>query len=159
MRMSIAAAAALAVLAATPIASAAEPEQHQHTHPPERPVQPAAPAAGPVRTVDVEARDMAFAPREIQVHAGETLRLVIHNAGELRHEFVIGTLAEQQAHQAMMRQMPDMTHQDDNAVSLEPGETKTLVHRFGSEPELTFACNIPGHAEAGMIGRFVLLPP
>jgi len=35
--------------------------------------------------------DMRFAPREIQIKLGETVRLVAVNAGKVLHEIVIGT--------------------------------------------------------------------
>jgi len=154
--------ATLTLLAAASSASAAEPDQHGHMHSMDhrmhQPAQSAAPADS-LRTVEIEARDTAFNTRAIRVHAGLTLRLVITNKGELRHEFAIGTLVEQRAHRAMMRQMPDMKHADDDMLTLEPGETRVLVHRFGLDTDMTFACNIPGHAEAGMTGRFVLVQP
>ena len=50
----------------------------------------------------------------------------------------------------MMREMPNMEHKDPNAVILEPGESATLKWRFKGGETVVFACNIPGHYEAGM---------
>lgn len=47
-----------------------------------------------------------------------------------------------------------MGHDDPNAVMVQPGETKELIWRFERAGELQFACNVPGHYESGMIGRF-----
>lgn len=106
------------------------------------------------RTVRLEARDTAFNLKQIQVRPGETVRFVITNKGEVPHEFSIASPAEHQEHRAMMREMPDMVHQDPNVVTLQPGETKELVWRFGRDGELEFSCNLPGHAEQGMTGAF-----
>ena len=51
--------------------------------------------------------------------------------------------------------MMDMAaaHGDDaNAVFLKAGETRELVWRFGKAGRIEFACNVPGHYEAGMKG-------
>jgi uncharacterized cupredoxin-like copper-binding protein len=39
-------------------------------------------------------------------------------------------------------------------VLVEPGQTKELVWKFTKATELDFACNMPGHYEAGMVGTF-----
>ena len=48
--------------------------------------------------------------------------------------------------------MEDMKHDDPNSVLVEPGKTGELVWKFTKPTELEFACNIPGHYEAGMAG-------
>lgn len=50
----------------------------------------------------------------------------------------------------MMREMQAMKHADPNAVTLAPGESARLAWRFLGNDEVVFACNIPGHVEAGM---------
>ena len=54
----------------------------------------------------------------------------------------------------MMRKMPNMDHEDPNTVSLAAGETARLSWRFMGDDAVVFACNIPGHFEAGM--KYVL---
>lgn len=107
------------------------------------------------RTVRIEARDMAFNVKQIQVRAGETVRFVITNTGKLRHEFVIASHAEHFEHRAMMQQMPNMEMGNEpNAVTIDPGQTKELIWKFGKDTDVEFACDIPGHAESGMTGAF-----
>ena len=55
------------------------------------------------------------------------------------------------AHGAMMK------HDDPNSVLLRPGETKELIWRFAGGMTLEFACNVPGHYEAGMVGELKVL--
>ena len=108
------------------------------------------------RTVRVEALDDAFNVTEIRVRAGETVRFVVTNKSYEPHEFAIASAEEQQEHRTMMKQMPNMVHHDNNVVTVNPGETKELVWQFGKDTNVTFACNIPGHAEHGMQGVFRL---
>lgn len=57
------------------------------------------------RTIDIVMRDNSYQPQRIQVRAGETVRFRVRNAGELLHEFNIGTAAMHQRHQREMQAM------------------------------------------------------
>ncbi|HEX7125215.1 MAG TPA: cupredoxin family protein [Thermodesulfobacteriota bacterium] len=109
-------------------------------------------AADVTRTVRIEARDIAFDVRRLEVRAGETVRFVVTNVGRLPHEFAIGTREELAAHRRAMVGMPNMVHDEPNVLGLRPGETKALIWRFAGRGDIEFACNIPGHTEAGMRG-------
>ena len=91
-----------------------------------------------------------FTPGLDSLKHGESIKFVVRNDGNIKHEFSIGNAKEQMAHAEMMRKMPDMHHSDPNTVSLEPGESGTLAWKFMGEDTVVFACNIPGHFEAGM---------
>ncbi|SDG11578.1 Uncharacterized copper-binding protein, cupredoxin-like subfamily [Limimonas halophila] len=111
------------------------------------------------RTVKIEAKGMGFSPERISVQPGETVRFVVHNRGQLRHSFLIGTRAEQRAHEKRMQGMSReqlASHDDPNMLMLKPGETGTLVWTFGDDVrgDARFACHIPGHYKAGMRGDF-----
>lgn len=108
------------------------------------------------RTIKITALDIKYDKREIQAKAGETIKFVVTNTGKLRHEFMIGDMEEQRQHAEMMKQMPDMLHEDANTLTLEPGETKSLVWQFTKAGKLEVACHIPGHYEAGMKSRIVV---
>jgi len=94
----------------------------------------------------------------LDLKQGEVVRFVVTNRGKLRHEFSIGSEAEQSAHRRMMIEMPDMVHEDANTVTVELGETRELIWQFDGENLLVFACNIPGHSEAGMVAEVKLRP-
>lgn len=49
-------------------------------------------------------------------------------------------------------------HHDGNSVLVEPGKTAELTWTFGSATELEFACNMPGHYQAGMVGKMKVAP-
>lgn len=106
------------------------------------------------RTIEVDMDDkMRFTPSEIEVKARETVRFVITNSGQLPHEMVIGSIEELKAHAAEMLEMPDMDHDDPNMITVEPGQSGELVWQFDDPTEVDFACLIPGHTEAGMVGK------
>lgn len=112
------------------------------------------------RTVHVDLLDtMRFAFNEpLDLKRGEAVRFIVTNRGQIRHEFSIGSADEQDAHRAMMRNMPNMVHDDPNAVTVDPGQTRELIWRFQGDQPVVFACNIPGHSEAGMVAKAMLKP-
>lgn len=109
---------------------------------------------GATRTVRMDMSDaMRFAPAELQVRQGETVRFVVRNSGRVMHELVLGTPQELQKHAEMMRKFPDMEHDEPYMVHVAPGKTGELVWTFNRPGEFQYACLIPGHFEAGMVGR------
>lgn len=110
------------------------------------------------RTIQIDGDDnMRFKPATVSVKQGETVRFEVTNSGQLPHEFVIATAAEQREHQQMMLSMPNMQHAEPNALSLQPGETKTLIWQFTQPGNIQFACHEPGHYAAGMKGTVKVL--
>ncbi|WP_207886462.1 plastocyanin/azurin family copper-binding protein [Pseudomonas sp. 30_B] len=51
-----------------------------------------------------------------------------------------------------------MKHDDPNTVLVEPGKTAELTWTFSKAASLEFACNIPGHYQAGMVGKLTVKP-
>jgi uncharacterized cupredoxin-like copper-binding protein len=166
------------ILVAPGLAFAA-PGEAGHTHETAAIGEPAK-AGAKTRTVPVVMGDNFYEPETIPVKAGETVRFVIKNTGEFLHEFNIGTAAMHAAHQKEMAMMVEhgmlsatgvdekkmnmdhskmpgmghsMKHDDPNSVLVEPGRTKELVWKFTKNAALEFACNMPGHYEAGMVGK------
>ena len=145
-----------------------------------------APAASATRTVEVDMTDMAFTPKSVEVKAGETVRFVLVNKGQLLHEFNLGDAAMHAEHQKEMLKMqqsgmmtptgmnrPDMDHaamghgsmamhgmkhDDPKSVLVEPGKTAELTWMFAKADNLEFACNVPGHYQAGMVGTLKVAP-
>lgn len=106
------------------------------------------------RTVEVILDDnMRFIPASIDVKAGETIRFFVKNTGKAQHEMVLGDLKALKAHAEMMRSMPNMQHDEPNMVNLKPGQRGGIVWQFTQAGTVDFACTIPGHMEAGMVGK------
>lgn len=108
-------------------------------------------SATPTHTIKVTASDsMSFTPKSWSFKKGQIVRFVVTNKGSLNHEFSIGNHAEMLEHDEMMKAMPNMQHEQGNAISLKPGETKDLTWSFTDTGIFEAACNIPGHYESGM---------
>jgi uncharacterized cupredoxin-like copper-binding protein len=127
------------------------------------------------RTVEIVMTDNRYTPESISVKKGETVRFKVRNDGQIVHEFNIGTAAMHTAHQKEMAMMVEhgvlgidkihhekmnvdmggghvMKHDDPNSVLLEPGKSAELTWTFSTNAKLEFACNVPGHYDAGMMG-------
>jgi uncharacterized cupredoxin-like copper-binding protein len=106
------------------------------------------------RGIQVEMNDtMRFKPANIEVKRGETIRFIVRNTGKLKHEMVLGTIKELKEHAELMRKFPEMEHADPNQVSVEPGMSGELIWQFSKAGTFDFACLVPGHFEAGMVGK------
>ena len=131
------------------------------------------------RTITIDMTDNRYSAEEIAVKEGETIRFVVRNKGDLVHEFNIGTPAMHEGHQKEMMMMVDhgvleadkinhnkmkmdmgggktMEHNDPNSALLEPGKRKTIVWKFSKAGTFEFACNVPGHYDAGMVGELTV---
>lgn len=164
-----------AVLLSVSVASQASPGEHfAFGHP--------ADAAKATRTVEVTLGDIYFEPKSLAVKKGETVRFVLVNKGQLLHEFNLGDAAMHAAHQQEMLKMAasgmltptgmkhdmagmdhgmahgdgPMKHDDPNSMLVEPGKTAELTWTFVDATGLEFACNIPGHYQAGMVGKVAI---
>ena len=106
------------------------------------------------RTIEVAMTDtMRFSPALINVKQGETIRFVVKNTGQVKHEMVLGTMKELKEHAETMKKHPNMEHDDPNQAVADPGKSAQLLWRFTKAGEFDFACLQPGHFEAGMVGK------
>jgi uncharacterized cupredoxin-like copper-binding protein len=111
------------------------------------------------RTIRVEMSDaMRFTPAEIGVREGEVVRLVVANKGKLLHEVVLGTMDHLKAHAELMRKHPGMEHDEPHIAHVAPGQRGEIGWRFTTAGTFYFACLIPGHFEAGMVGNITVTP-
>ena len=109
------------------------------------------------RTVTVEMSDnMRFTPSEIQVKQGETVRFMVKNTGQVKHELSLGTQAELMAHLEQMKKFPEMEHDEPSKVTLAPGQQGAIVWQFTTAGSVNFACLMPSHYEAGMKGAIMV---
>ncbi len=133
------------------------------------------PGGTPSRTITISMYDNYYEPENISVAKGETVKFIVKNEGSFVHEFNINTPESHAAHgphMAMLFEMGmiepdkinraemaatkgsdhDMSHDEPNSLLMNPGETQELIWTFNTDKELEFACNIPGHYDAGMSG-------
>ncbi len=97
------------------------------------PADAAAPAAA-AADVTVTSYDIYFDPKEVTIPAATDVKFILPNAGAAPHNFSIDAL--------------------NLSVDIAPGETKdTTINAPAGEHE--FYCNVPGHKEAGMVGKLI----
>lgn len=150
---------ALAALVVLPAATFAHDGTHGHSHASFAAGEPGDPKK-PAKVVQVEMLEkdgkMLFTPARLEVKKGDQVKFVLRNTGELDHEFVLATTAENLAHADEMKKQPDMAHDDPNGKRLAPRQNGELIWRFTKPGEFEYACLIPGHREAGMFGVVVV---
>jgi uncharacterized cupredoxin-like copper-binding protein len=109
------------------------------------------------RTVQVDMSDkMRFSPAQLTVKRGETVRFVVKNSGKVMHEMVIGTMKELKEHADMMRKHPGMEHDEPYMAHVKPGANEQMVWQFTKPGEFYYGCLVPGHFEAGMVGKITV---
>ena len=100
--------------------------------------------------------EFSYTPKEFSIPAGKDITLAITNTGAIEHEFVImkkGTAVT-----------PPFDADDEPNVFWEvevtPGKSESVT--FTSPPdagEYQVVCGTPGHFEAGMTGKLMVLAP
>ena len=128
------------------------------------------------RTIEIKMYDNYYEPKEIKIKKGETIKFIVHNYGELVHEFNIATKEMHIKHQPEMMKMVEneilladridkkkmkemakkdhsMGHSHSNSVLLEPNQSAELIWKFSTDTNLEAACNVPGHYESGMVAN------
>ena len=128
------------------------------------------------RVIEVKMYDTFYEPNEFKIKKNETIKFIVHNYGELVHEFNIATKEMHLKHQPEMMKLVEneilladkidkkkmkemakkdhsMGHSHSNSVLLEPNQNGEIIWKFNTEAKLEAACNIPGHYETGMIAK------
>nr|WP_082877075.1 cupredoxin family protein [Hydrogenophaga crassostreae] len=111
------------------------------------------------RTIEIKMLDsMRFTPDHIEVSQGDTVRLTMTNTGAVMHEMVLGTQVDLNEHAALMKRFPNMEHDEPYMAHVPPGKTGDIIWTFNRPGDFDFACLLPGHFEAGMVGKIVVKP-
>ena len=128
------------------------------------------------RVIEIKMYDNYFIPSKLEISKNETIKFVVHNVGDLVHEFNIATKNMHIKHQSEMALLVEkeillankidykkmkeaskkdhsLSHSHSNSVLLEPGKKGELIWKFNTDTYLEAACNMPGHYEAGMIAK------
>jgi uncharacterized cupredoxin-like copper-binding protein len=146
----------LAISLVTGSAQATPGHDHQHDQPYGKPGD----SRKPARIVQIVMREsdgkMSFLPETLKVRKGEQVRFQLRNNGEIDHEFVIATVADNLKHMEAMAKNPDMAHDEPNAKRLKSKATGEILWQFTNAGTFDFSCLIPGHREAGMFGTILV---
>ena len=117
----------------------------------------AADAKSASRTIAVGMTDnMRFTPNKIEVKQGESIKFITNNEGKILHEFVLGTKKSLEEHAALMMKFPKMEHDEPYMMHVPAGKAGQIVWTFNRAGEFDFACLIPGHYQAGMVGKITV---
>lgn len=88
------------------------------------------------RPIEVVAGDFWFSPDSMTVGEAESLNLTVRNDGRVYHDLSVESLGI--------------------VVPVEPGASAVAGIRFSEPGTYSFICSVPGHAEAGMRGSFIV---
>lgn len=86
---------------------------------------------------------------------GEAVRFVGVNSGKDARDGA-GQRKELEDHAEMMRKHPGMEHDEPHMLHVAPGKSGEMGWRFTRAGEFHYGCLIPGHFEAGMVGRIIV---
>lgn len=120
------------------------------------------------RTIRVEASEIMYNLKSIDVKVGETIKFVLVNKGEQAHELTVGDAAYQDNARQMMTMMAEMGMDPaspdhaamhagaGNTAIAAPGQSKEFAWMFTKPGKFEFSCNMIGHSEAGMKGAITV---
>lgn len=121
----------------------------------------AEPVADTHQEVMVEAVDLAFAPATVEVAAGQPVKLTLQNNGALEHDFSIMEIEVAGVHE----EAGEHDEGDEHTMAVDPelhvaaaaGTAGTVEFTAGHTGTYEFFCSVPGHKEAGMVGRLIVV--
>lgn len=115
---------------------------------------------GGVREIEVTLTDdLAIEPAEIELDAGEPVRLVVNNTGSALHDFSVETIpvsGVSPEDDDSGGHMMDSADEYDLHIAVEGGEEGTLEFTPTEPGEYGIVCTVTGHADAGMVGTLVV---
>ncbi len=111
----------------------------------------------------VEGRNWGYEPATLEVPAGQRIRLTFVNDGRAEHDVEIPGLSvsnvEREGGVAHDASLGGGQHESDVvAAHAMPGTTSVVLFTPTQPGEYDFNCTIPGHKEAGMVGKIIVVP-
>lgn len=92
----------------------------------------------PAKDVTLEGpNELKFIPDEITAQVGQQINITLNNTGALEHNFLWADTEEE-------------------VINTKGGESASTSRTFDTAGEYDFFCTVPGHKEAGMIGKVVV---
>ena len=130
------------------------------------------------RVINIKMYDNYYDPNVLKVKEGETIKFIVQNLGKMVHEYNIATKEMHIKHQPEMQKLVEhgilkinkidmvkmkemskkdhsLSHSHANSVIVEPNKTKEIIWKFSKNTVLEIACNVPGHYQAGMVGKII----
>lgn len=115
--------------------------------------------SAPATEVTVEETDFLFSPDTITVPLGKPVTLTITNSGVVEHDFGIQKIS---VSDVSMGHEEGMSHdmgamELDLHVATQPNGISTITFTPTEAGEYEFFCSVPGHKEAGMMGKLTVI--
>jgi plastocyanin len=109
---------------------------------------------GASTTIDVTTTDFMFTPDSFTVPVGKEITLNFTNNGAVAHDLVIFKLGTNPGDKFGPEDETNIFWK----IQAQPGESKSMTFTAPAEPgEYYVTCAIPGHHEAGMNAKLILV--
>jgi uncharacterized cupredoxin-like copper-binding protein len=104
----------------------------------------------PSTKIDVTMTDFQFQPTAFTVPAGQEITLSAKNNGGVVHSFVIMNKGQSAGTEFTDADQPNVYWQ----VEIQPGGSSDITFTAPTDPgEYEVVCHVPGHLQAGMVGK------
>lgn len=122
--------------------------------------------AVPMAEFTLTVTDIAYDVNQLEVVAGQPVRVTLRNNGVLEHDFSImemphtGEVMAEEAEGGMAgHDMSDMSMNPEIHVASPMGESLSVEFTPNTPGEYEFFCTVAGHKEAGMVGTLIVTAP
>lgn len=112
------------------------------------------------------ATDIAYDVNQLEVTAGQPVKVTLRNNGALEHDFSIlemphtGEVMTEEAESGMAgHDMSNMSIDPEIHVASPVGESLSVEFTPTTPGEYEFFCAVAGHKEAGMVGTLIVTAP
>lgn len=109
-----------------------------------------------VPAVRVTAENMKFTPDRIQLPAGERVIITLQNADGVEHDLQVDGLKVAALDEMDLPGEHEGADSSTLALHTRPNGTARLTFRTEQKGAFDFYCTIPGHREAGMVGKLTV---
>lgn len=111
-------------------------------------------ASGPTTTIDITMIDFQFQPATFTVPAGQEISFKASNTGAVVHSYVIMNEGQSAGTEYTDEDRPNVYWE----VEIQPGGSADTSFTAPAEPgEYEVICHIPGHLQAGMVGKLIVV--
>jgi uncharacterized cupredoxin-like copper-binding protein len=108
-------------------------------------------SSGAKAEISATMTDLMFTPANFEVPAGSEVTLKLVNNGAVEHNFII--LKKGTVYTTAADILPEDMIID---AKLAAGESGDFTFKIDEAGEYDVICNVPGHLEAGMVGKMIV---
>jgi uncharacterized cupredoxin-like copper-binding protein len=112
--------------------------------------------AGEAVEVTVLAEDVKFVPDEMTIPAGQVVTITLRNDDTIEHDLQVDDLRIERMDGGDMAGDHEGAGEDVLAVHTSAGESASLTFRTEQKGTFDLYCTIPGHKDAGMVGKLTV---